>query len=70
MCKKIWNESKKGLRTAIRLLEVGEELIIKNKPIKRPLSSIRVTASNVSADLGRKYSVTTNEGIVIVKRNH
>lgn len=70
MCKKIWNESKKGLRTAIRLLEVGDELIIKNKPIKRPLSSIRVTASNVSADLDRKYSVTSNEGIVTVKRNH
>lgn len=68
MCKKFWDNSKNPLRSSIRTLEIGDELIIKNKPIKMQLSAIRVTASTVSTDMGRKYSVNKSGDIVSVKR--
>lgn len=68
MCKKIWNKNKAGLRSSLRKMEVGEVLVIKNKPIKMPLTSIRVTASNISTDLERKYSVNRDGDLVNVTR--
>lgn len=70
MCRKIWNENKRPLRSQICDLKTGDVLIINNKPMKRPISSIRVTASNVSTDLDRNYSVNKKKGnIVVVTRN-
>ncbi|MCM1490725.1 MAG: hypothetical protein NC095_07860 [Muribaculum sp.] len=69
MCKKNWNKDKSPLRTAICNMEIGQMLVINNNPIIMPLSSIRVTASTVSTDLGRKYSVAKEGDLVKVTRN-
>lgn len=67
MCNKI-SESSQKLRPSIRLLEVNQELKISYDPGKINLSTIRVTASSVGIDLGRKYKVSKQDDVVTIQR--
>lgn len=67
MCEKILKKDDK-LRTKLRNMSVGEQVIIKYDPKNRTLSSIRVSASTVGIDMGRKYRVSKHDKEVVIER--
>ncbi len=67
MCKKKFN-SKMKFRSAVRTLEVGQEICLKYNPEQMNISTMRVSASSLGTDLGRKYKVSKQDDKVIVSR--
>lgn len=68
MCKKFSGEQKEKLRSALRAMEPGEEKTMKYDPKETNLSTLRVTAYSLGVDMGRKYSVSKKDKVVIIQR--
>lgn len=67
MCKKNSERGQK-IRTAIRNLEIGEEICLDYNPRQMNISTLRVTASTLGVDLGHKYKVSKKEDNVTITR--
>lgn len=52
----------------MRTMNVGDEIVIPFEPEKMSLSSIRSTASSLGIDMGRKYAVKREDGIIRISR--